>query len=149
MAASTAFPQGITNGYAWYVVNGGMQDWSYYWRGDMQLTIELTQTKWPQYNTIAQTYRQNKPSLLSFLKTVHQGAGFSFTHSQVAGNVHIATKNGQSLGTFLFSDSEFYKVLEPGSYVFRVNPNNGMPPMTFETDVVAGRIISKGNYTKL
>ena len=44
---STEFVHGITNGYAWYEVNGGMQDWSYHWHGDLQLTIELTNTNWP------------------------------------------------------------------------------------------------------
>ena len=46
MRDSTEFPGGIVNGYDWYEVNGGMQDWSYYWHNDLQVTIELSNMKW-------------------------------------------------------------------------------------------------------
>lgn len=68
IAASTAFENGITNGYAWYEVNGGMQDWSIYWRGDFQVTIELSNDKWPEYSMIDYYYDQNRPALIGFIE---------------------------------------------------------------------------------
>ena len=70
IAASTSFENGITNGYAWYEVNGGMQDWSIYWRKDLQLTIELSNTKWPDYSTIDYYYQQNRPALIKFIERI-------------------------------------------------------------------------------
>jgi hypothetical protein len=35
------FPGGITIGWEWYVIHGGMQDWSYYWRNEVHVTIEV------------------------------------------------------------------------------------------------------------
>ena len=67
---STEFPEGITNGYAWYLVNGGMQDWSFHWFNDVQLTVELTNTKWPDYSTVDGTYRENRDSMLSLIEHV-------------------------------------------------------------------------------
>ena len=46
MRNSDEFPGGVVNGYDWYEVNGGMQDWSYYWHNDLQVTIELSDMKW-------------------------------------------------------------------------------------------------------
>jgi len=68
IGASTVFSNGITNGFAWYEVKGGMQDWSIYWRGDIQVTIELSQNKWPNYSTIDYYYEQNRPALISFIE---------------------------------------------------------------------------------
>lgn len=68
ISASTAFNNGITNGYAWYEVNGGMQDWSIYYRKDLQITIEVSNTKWPEYSRVDYYYQQNKAALLRFIE---------------------------------------------------------------------------------
>jgi len=68
IGASTAFENGITNGYAWYEVNGGMQDWSIYYKKDFQVTIELSNTKWPEYSKIDYYYEQNRPALIQLVQ---------------------------------------------------------------------------------
>lgn len=68
IGASTAFKNGITNGFAWYEVNGGMQDWSIYYRKDLQITVEVSNTKWPEYSKVDYYYQQNKPALLKFIE---------------------------------------------------------------------------------
>jgi hypothetical protein len=70
IAASTAFDNGITNGYAWYEVDGGMQDWSIYWRRDFQVTIELSNKKWPNYSRINYYYEQNRPALIKLIERI-------------------------------------------------------------------------------
>ncbi len=145
---STKFPHGITNGYAWYVVRGGMQDWSYFWHGDTQFTIELSQTKWPKYSDIPQLYADNKSALLGFLKRVHQGAGFYFSRGGISGQVEILSYSGRtknSLGSFMFHNSSFYKILEPGRYSFRVFPSVGQPE-EFDMNVEKNKIYLNGNY---
>lgn len=68
MSTSTAFKNGITNGYAWYEVNGGMQDWSIKYRNDLQITIEVSNTKWPEYSKVEYYYKENKAALLRFIE---------------------------------------------------------------------------------
>jgi predicted deacylase len=68
IGASTVFNNGITNGYAWYEVDGGMQDWSIYYQKDLQVTIEVSDDKWPSYSMVDYYYKQNKPALLKFIE---------------------------------------------------------------------------------
>jgi hypothetical protein len=69
---SRQFKYGITNGSDWYEVDGGMQDWSYYWHRDLQVTIELTSTKWPSYSTVAGTYASNRDALIAYIEDIFQ-----------------------------------------------------------------------------
>ncbi len=67
IGSSTVFQNGITNGYQWYEVNGGMQDWSIYYEKDLQLTIELSDEKWPEYSLMDRYFHDNRDALLDFL----------------------------------------------------------------------------------
>jgi hypothetical protein len=62
------FKDGITNGRDWYPIYGGMQDFNYVHGGCMELTLEISCDKWPQY--IREDYRQyfdeNRESMLTF-----------------------------------------------------------------------------------
>ena len=129
MYNSYSFPGGITNGYDWYCVHGGMQDYSYYWHNDMQITLEISGNKWPSYAATMNFYQQHKPALLQYLRRVHQGAGFLFSQSDdVSGSVQIfKLEDTQTvdLGSFGFSNSEYYKVLEMGNYLFKITTDQG------------------------
>ncbi|RVW37415.1 Carboxypeptidase SOL1 [Vitis vinifera] len=50
MSLSKEFEGGITNGAFWYPIYGGMQDWNYIHGGCFELTLEISDNKWP--NTI-------------------------------------------------------------------------------------------------
>lgn len=145
MFDSSEFSGGVTNGYAWYEVDGGMQDWSYNWYGDLQVTIELSDTKWPNYSMIPEYYKRNKASLLRYMNFVHQGAGF-YSKDLLNGTVKILNLNkNEKVGTFAFSNGEFYKVLDNGDYSFEISSNNQTKVLNVsvrESDVL-------GNYFKL
>ncbi len=70
IGTSTVFENGITNGYAWYEVDGGMQDWSIYYHQDLQLTVELSDTKWPNYSMIDYYFEQNKNALVNYIGSI-------------------------------------------------------------------------------
>lgn len=128
MKSSKTFPGGITNGFDWYEVNNGMQDWSIYWYNDLQYTVELSNSKWPDYSQIDGFYRANRDALVDLIAQVHGGAGIVLETPKLSGQVEVTrVSNGASvkLGRFLFSDSEFYSVLAPGDYIFSVAAKNG------------------------
>lgn len=72
IGASTTFENGITNGHAWYEVNGGMQDWSIYYHNDLQITIEVSDNKWPEYSMVDYYYQENRSALLRFMERALQ-----------------------------------------------------------------------------
>jgi len=121
MRDSTEFPGGVVNGYDWYEVNGGMQDWSYYWHNDLQVTIELSNKKWPRYSEIARYWEENKIALVDFLSQVHQGIGLRLTPSDKFVSI---SKDGQHIGVFPVHNNEFHKVLPEGVYTVSVLDEN-------------------------
>jgi len=68
--ACIKFNDGITNGAAWYVIDGGMQDWSYVYTSDMEVTIELGCNKYPDQNDLKSYWDDNKGALLAYITQV-------------------------------------------------------------------------------
>jgi carboxypeptidase D len=62
------FKDGITNGKDWYPIYGGMQDFNYIHGGCMELTLEVSCDKWPQFiqEDYKQYFNENKDSMLDF-----------------------------------------------------------------------------------
>ncbi|XP_020582507.1 carboxypeptidase SOL1 isoform X2 [Phalaenopsis equestris] len=48
MSSSKEFEGGIVNGALWYPIYGGMQDWNYINGGCLELTLEISDEKWPK-----------------------------------------------------------------------------------------------------
>ncbi|HXH74231.1 MAG TPA: M14 family zinc carboxypeptidase [Bacteriovoracaceae bacterium] len=150
MRNSSEFPGGITNGAAWYVVKGGMQDWSYVFYNDLQITLEVSHTKYPDYSDIPDFYKSNRNSMVEFMKHVHQGAGIKLSTPGLAGTVGIKQVSpvSRNLGDYAFTGSEFYKILPEGSYVFTVKGSDGTAK-TVEVRVEKGFVKANGNYVTL
>jgi hypothetical protein len=150
MYNSREFSQGITNGADWYVVRGGMQDWSYVFYNDLQVTVELSDTKWPSYSNIPRFYEENKEALMVYAEAIHQGAGFKLK-TKADGKVSIKqlanNRSKKDIGTYAFRSGEFFKVLDAGSYEFTVEAQG--KKYTFETEVTKGMMMPNGNYTQL
>ena len=149
MRSSRSFSRGITNGADWYRVNGGMQDWSYYWYGDMQVTVELSNRKWPRYRDIPSFYAENKASMLAYLKSVHQGGGFYYSDRSKSGTVKITRIDGgqnTDMGEFPFSRRENFKILPEGEYQYSITSGNTKRTINVEVDT---SIQTNGNYLSL
>jgi hypothetical protein len=150
MRSSSEFPGGITNGAAWYVVRGGMQDWSYVWHNDLQITVELSHMKWPNYSDIPGFYKDNRDSMVYFMKEVHRGAGIKFSRPNVSGTIEIkqTTPVSKSLGSFAFKGSEFYKVMPEGDNTFTVKEKTGTKKV-INIRVEKNLIRANGNYVSV
>ena len=67
------FPQGITNGAAWYVALGTLQDWSYFVTGCIDVTVELNNLKNPPASQLDGLWDDNRESLMHFVKAARYG----------------------------------------------------------------------------
>ena len=73
IADTGSFYNGLTYGYEWYLIAGGMQDWAtvYSGRDSIHTTVELTTTKWPTFASategVAVSWANNKLALVTYL----------------------------------------------------------------------------------
>ncbi|OGR04361.1 MAG: hypothetical protein A2284_15300 [Deltaproteobacteria bacterium RIFOXYA12_FULL_61_11] len=73
MAHNPRFPGGVTSGYEWYQIRGGLQDYFYGWYGSLNLTIEVSRTKWPVPAELPRHWELNCEALLDFLEQARVG----------------------------------------------------------------------------
>ena len=147
MRDNDEFTDGIVNGYKWYEINGGMQDWSYHWHNDLQVTIELSHSKWPSYSLVPEYYNKNKRSLINYMKKVHQGIGFKLNKKTRAKAIYRRLEGGtyKDVISVDFNGTEFYKVLEPGNYQVEIATEDNLSSIIYQ-EVSATRIFANGSY---
>ncbi|XP_069485812.1 carboxypeptidase M isoform X3 [Ambystoma mexicanum] len=117
------FVNGITNGFTWYTVQGGMQDYNYVWGQCFEITIEISCCKYPPPSELPAFWTQNKPALLEYMKQVHLGvkgqvldvAGTPVPNAkvEVLGRTHICPYMTNQYG-------EYYLLLLPGTYTLNI-----------------------------
>ncbi|KAH9691922.1 Carboxypeptidase SOL1 [Citrus sinensis] len=79
MSLSTEFQGGIINGASWYPIYGGMQDWNYIYGGCFELTLEISDDKWPSAEELPTIWEYNKMSMLNLVASlVKVNAGRAF-----------------------------------------------------------------------
>ncbi|XP_021662895.2 carboxypeptidase SOL1 isoform X2 [Hevea brasiliensis] len=116
MSLSTEFPGGITNGASWYPIYGGMQDWNYIHAGCFELTLEISDNKWPNADELPVLWEYNKMSLLnlvaSLVKTGVHGRIFSSDGGRpLPGSIMIKGINYTIKAGSLFAD--YHRLLNP------------------------------------
>ncbi|XP_051247717.1 carboxypeptidase M [Dicentrarchus labrax] len=122
-ADSRPFLDGITNGYLWYPLIGGMQDYNYVWAQCLELTLEVSCCKFPPVGELPGLWRDNRKSLLAYIKQVHLGVkGRVFDGSGVpVQNAVVEVKSRNNMCPFRTDKhGEYYRLLLPGNYSFTV-----------------------------
>ena len=82
MKSNNNFDRGVTYGFEWYEVNGGMQDWSIYYRRSMHATVELSFTKWPSASQLPTFWSENRDAMLAHLERGLVGIHLEVVDSQ-------------------------------------------------------------------
>ena len=138
-----AFDDGITNGADWYAINGGMQDWEYVWYGDLDLTLEVSNTKWPAAADLPGFWDDNLESMLSYMERVHDGIHGVVTDADsglpLAATIEIA---GAPYPTYSDPDvGDYHRVVVPGTYDLIVSAPS------HETKTIPGVVVPAGGST--
>lgn len=137
MYNSNEFAQGITNGAAWYVITGSMQDWNYGFTNNIEFTAELSYTKWPPASTLDSYWANNQESILSFIEYAQNGLKGSVTNS--SGNPIAATISVQDNSKDIKNDplvGDYHRLLLPGTYLVTASADAYIP-QTVEITVPA------------
>jgi hypothetical protein len=141
MYASPDFDNGITNGAAWYVVSGSLQDWTYRFLGGNEVTIELSTDYAPPSYALPALWNENRDSMLALLETAHWGIGGTVRDEMTGQPVHAQiTVNGNAHAAYTDPDAgDYHRMLLPGTYTLTFFAD-GYPAYTVEDVAVqAGR----------
>ncbi|XP_051547209.1 carboxypeptidase M-like isoform X1 [Myxocyprinus asiaticus] len=120
---SKDFTDGITNGYYWYPLPGGMQDYNYVWAQCLELTLEISCCKFPPETDLPGLWQANKPALLAYMQQVHlgvKGVVMDLNGNPVQ-NAVVEVEGRRNLCPFRTDrNGEYYRLLLPGNYTITV-----------------------------
>lgn len=142
MYNSEYFTNGITNGAEWYPVIGGMMDWNYHYMNCMDLTIELSDEKIPDADSLSYFWENNCESLLNLLEQVNTGIRGIVTDSITGVPLHAEIKVSE-IGKSVFSDrdlGDYYRLLEPGNYQLLFEAEGYYPELINDVTVDTGGV---------
>ncbi len=140
-----SFTHGISNGAAWYQANGTMQDWSYYWTGCNEVTIELGDVKWPASSTLPGFWDDNREAMLAYLEQVHMGVRGLVTDTG-SGLPVEAEVTVQGIDQVIYTDpdvGDYHRMLLPETYTLIFTAPG------YESVQVTGVTVSSGAATVL
>jgi len=140
MYNSTQFPGGITNGAAWYVITGGMQDWNYRFTGCIEMTIELFNTKFPAGSWIPTIWNNNRESMLSYLECVLRGVR-GLVYDRKTGEPVWTKVLVQGNAQPVFSHprvGNYHRLLLPGTYNLAFTATGYIPYRVNGVEVIDG-----------
>ena len=118
---SGAYGTGVINGYAWYPIYGGRQDYMNYYQHCREFTVELSNAKSPASSSLPYFWNANYRSLLNYMLQSHYGlqgvVTDSITNLPLKSKVYINTYDKDSSCVFsrkLYGD--YYRYLDSGYY---------------------------------
>jgi hypothetical protein len=142
MYSSEHFTNGITNGAEWYQVIGGMMDWNYQFLSCMDLTIELSEDKMPQVDSLAYFWSKNCVSMLTLLEQVNSGVQGNVKDS-LTNKPLLAEVKVSEIGKTVYTDpdsGDYYRLLEPGFYQFLFEAEGYYPQLINNVIVDSGSV---------
>ncbi|MEW5795419.1 MAG: M14 family zinc carboxypeptidase [Candidatus Zixiibacteriota bacterium] len=145
---SFQFPQGITNGYAWYRVTGGRQDFMIYWHGGREITAELSNTKLLPADQLPAHWDYNREGLLGFLESALYGIRGIVTDASttfpVTATVRVLGHDVDNSQVYTDPDvGDFHRMIAAGTY------NVEFSSIGYQPDTVYGVVAVDGLSTRV
>jgi len=119
------YDDGITNGYDWYSVAGGRQDYSTFFCHSREVTIEISNTKLLPADQLPLFWDYNYRSFLNFMLAANKGVtGIvrNAQNGQALADVLVKLPNADTLNSWVYTDANgyFMRPLLPGKYQLAV-----------------------------
>jgi hypothetical protein len=123
MKANSAgtFNQGVTYGYEWYEVDGGLQDWSNYYRQSFHATIELSHTKWPTADKLPAAWNENKESVVKYLELGLHGIHLEVVDESGAPVEGVGVGTASATRSLTYQTAFINRATLPGTQAIRLS----------------------------
>ena len=142
----TGLDDGITNGWDWYEVEGGRQDWINYFKHAREVTIEISRDKDPPPEDLPSYWYYNYPSLLRYMEQslfgIH-GMIMDADNGQPL-KAGILVLGHDSLQSSIYSDSVtgfFARPIEEGSFDLEISMDG------YKSEILKGLVVGKDKTT--
>ncbi len=131
------FDHGVTYGYEWYEVYGGMQDWSIAYREATHATVELSYAKTVSESSLETVWNENREAILDFLDRSTLGIHLNVVDDAtgaILGKTEVVTSNSpRSVG---FRSGVVHRLTPAGTWQVTIRAA-GYTPVNL--DVTASR----------
>ncbi len=119
----SGFDDGITNGYAWYSISGGRQDYMTYFKHCRETTIELSDTKLLSASQLPAHWEYNRRSFLNYIEQCTYGLKGKVTFELGIGTpqatITIVGHDSDADSSQVLSDTRngaYFRLLKSGTY---------------------------------
>ncbi len=131
---------GITNGYAWYEISGGRQDYMNYFRNCREVTIEISNTKILPESQLITHWNYNYRSFLNYIEEAGYGLHGLVTDSMSGAplNAKIFISGFDKDSSHVYTDpqvGDYHRLLKAGIYNVTYSAN-GYSPKTYSVQVI-------------
>ncbi|MCF7858876.1 MAG: carboxypeptidase regulatory-like domain-containing protein [Candidatus Cloacimonetes bacterium] len=129
------FDNGITNGFQWYTISGGRQDYMNYFHNCREMTLELSDDKFLPENELLPHWEYNRQSLLLYMEECLYGLRGIVTNNQIeplAAKIKVLDHDNDN--SEVYTDPEvgdYHRLLAPGTYSVKYDAY-GYLPQTIE-----------------
>ncbi len=144
----TDLDDGITNGYAWYEVTGGHQDYMTYFHGSREATIEVSSDKMPASSSMPTFWAANRRALHGWLTEALEGVRGVVTSSAggpLDATVEVVGVDAAVDNSYAHTDpavGDYHRMLLPGTYTLRFSAYG------HQTQDVANVVVGSGAATR-
>ncbi len=140
---------GITDGYAWYQVQGGRQDYTTYFHHGREVTIELSYIKIQYTDSLLSYWNFNKRSFLNYIEEASYGINGQVTDSITDAplNAMIMISGHDTDNSWEYSNAStgwYYRPIAQGNWALTFTCN-GYRPKTIEGVNVMNRETTRLN----
>ncbi|HOP07923.1 MAG TPA: M14 family zinc carboxypeptidase [candidate division Zixibacteria bacterium] len=139
----TYLDDGVTNGYDWYTVSGGRQDYMNYFRGCREVTMEISDTKLLSASQLPSHWIWLRHSLLKYLEEALYGIRGIVTDAAtglpVAATIEVLNHDIDS--SYVYTDpdvGDYHRMIEAGSWDLQFTAVGYLPQTIYGVSAVDG-----------
>lgn len=135
------FNNGITNGYQWYTISGGRQDYMNYFHNCREVTMELSDTKLLPPAQLPDHWEWNYRSLINYMEQSLFGVNGTVTDldtgEPLGAKVYIDGHDIDNSFVYAYPGNGYYqRLLEPGTYNMTYSAPGHYPVTVEDVEVV-------------